>query len=104
MVCDYYEILGVFCSVDKEELKCVYCCLVCKYYLDVNKELGLEECFKEINRVYEIFLDLEMKVCFDCFGEVGVLGGVVLGFLIDFLDSFVDIFESFFSGFGGVGI
>lgn len=47
-------------DVDKDEIKWVYCWLVWKYYFDVNKELGVEEKFKEINWVYEVLLELEI--------------------------------------------
>ncbi len=104
MARDYYEILGVSRSADKEELKRAYRRLARKYHPDVNKEPGAEERFKEINRAYEILSDPEMKARFDRFGEAGVSGGGASGFSTDFSDSFADIFESFFSGFsGGVG-
>lgn len=104
MARDYYEILGVSRSADKEELKRAYRRLARKYHPDVNKEPGAEERFKEINRAYEILSDPEMKARFDRFGEAGVSGGAASGFSTDFSDSFADIFESFFSGFsGGMG-
>ena len=103
MARDYYEILGVSRSADKEELKRAYRRLARKYHPDVNKEPGAEERFKEINRAYEILSDPEMKARFDRFGEAGVSGGGASGFSTDFSD-FTDIFESFFSGFsGGMG-
>ena len=104
MARDYYEILGVSRSADKEELKRAYRRLARKYHPDVNKEPGAEDRFKEINRAYEILSDPEMKARFDRFGEAGVSGGAASGFSTDFSDSFADIFESFFSGFsGGMG-
>ena len=104
MARDYYEILDVSRSADKEELKRAYRRLARKYHPDVNKEPGAEERFKEINRAYEVLSDPEMKARYDRFGEAGVSGGGASGFSTDFSDSFADIFESFFSGFsGGVG-
>ena len=104
MARDYYEILGVSRSADKEELKRAYRRLARKYHPDVNKEPGAEERFKEINRAYEVLSDPEMKARFDRFGEAGVSGAAGSGFSTDFSDSFADIFESFFSGFsGGMG-
>ncbi|MGK7921771.1 MAG: molecular chaperone DnaJ [Trichodesmium sp.] len=104
MARDYYEILDVARSADKEELKRAYRRLARKYHPDVNKEPGAEERFKEINRAYEVLSDPEMKGRYDRFGEAGVSGGGASGFSTDFSDSFADIFESFFSGFsGGVG-
>ncbi|MGD1809266.1 molecular chaperone DnaJ [Dapis sp. BLCC M126] len=104
MARDYYEILGVSRSADKEELKRAYRRLARKYHPDVNKEPGAEEHFKEINRAYEVLSEPEMKARYDRFGEAGVSGAGGSGFSTDFSDSFADIFESFFSGFsGGVG-
>lgn len=104
MASDYYEILGVSRSADKEELKRAYRRLARKYHPDVNKEPGAEERFKEINRAYEVLSDPEIKARYDRFGEAGVSGAGAQGFSTDFSDSFADIFESFFSGFsGGMG-
>lgn len=104
MARDYYEILGVSRTADKEELKRAYRRLARKYHPDVNKEPGAEENFKEINRAYEVLSDQEMKARYDRFGEAGVSGAAAQGFSTDFPDSFADIFESFFSGFsGGMG-
>ncbi len=103
MAGDYYEILGVSRSADKEEIKRAYRRLARKYHPDVNKESGAEERFKEINRAYEVLSEPETRARFDRFGEAGVSGaGRCLGFQ-DFGDSFADIFESFFQGFQGPG-
>ncbi len=103
MAGDYYEILGVSRSADKEEIKRAYRRLARKYHPDVNKEPGAEERFKEINRAYEVLSEPETRARFDRFGEAGVSGAGAPGFQ-DFGDSFADIFESFFQGFqGGVG-
>lgn len=104
MAGDYYEILGVSRSADKEELKRAYRRLARKYHPDVNKEAGAEERFKEINRAYEVLSEPETRARYDRFGEAGVNAGAGAGFQ-DFgdLGGFADIFESFFSGFGGMG-
>jgi molecular chaperone DnaJ len=104
MAGDYYEILGVSRSADKDELKQSYRKLARKYHPDVNKDPGAEERFKEINRAYEVLSDAETRARYDRFGEAGVGAGAGAGFQ-DFSDlgGFADIFESFFSGFGGMG-
>lgn len=105
MAGDYYELLGVSRSADKEEIKRAYRRLARKYHPDVNKEAGAEERFKEINRAYEVLSDPEMKARYDRFGEAGVNSAAGAGFQ-DFSDlgGFADIFESFFSGFStGMG-
>ncbi|MEG3842095.1 molecular chaperone DnaJ [Microcoleus sp. herbarium14] len=103
MAGDYYELLGVSRSADKEEIKRAYRRLARKYHPDVNKTDGAEERFKEINRAYEVLSEPETRARFDRFGEAGVTGAGAPGFQ-DFGDSFADIFESFFQGFqGGAG-
>ncbi len=105
MARDYYEILGVSRSADKEEIKRAYRRLARKYHPDVNKEEGAEERFKEINRAYEVISEPETRARYDRFGEAG-LGPSAGANGVDFGDmgGFADIFESFFSGFsGGMG-
>jgi molecular chaperone DnaJ len=105
MATDYYEILGVSRSADKDEIKRAYRRLARKYHPDVNKEEGAEERFKEINRAYEVLSEPEVRARYDRFGEQGVSGAAAGGAGFgDFGDSFADIFESVFGGgFGGFG-
>jgi molecular chaperone DnaJ len=104
MAGDYYEILGVNRSADKEEIKRAYRRLARKYHPDVNKDPGAEDQFKEINRAYEVLSEPETKARYDRFGEAGV-GSAAGGGYQDMGDfgGFADIFESFFSGFAGGG-
>jgi molecular chaperone DnaJ len=103
MAGDYYEILGVSRSADKDELKKAYRRLARKYHPDVNKEAGAEERFKEINRAYEVLSEPETRARYDRFGEAGVAGAGA-GFQdMGDVGGFADIFESIFSGFGGMG-
>lgn len=104
MARDYYEILGVSRSADKEEIKRAYRRLARKYHPDVNKEEGAEERFKEINRAYEVLSESEVRARYDRFGEAGVSGAGAAGFQdLGDMGGFADIFESFFSGFSGGG-
>ncbi|MCT7982093.1 molecular chaperone DnaJ [Laspinema sp. A4] len=105
MARDYYEILGVARTADKEEIKRAYRRLARKYHPDVNKEEGAEERFKEINHAYEILSEPEVRARYDRFGEAGVssgAGGPGFGDMGDM--GFADIFESFFNGFAGGGV
>ncbi|MGB3495037.1 MAG: molecular chaperone DnaJ [Elainellaceae cyanobacterium] len=106
MARDYYEILGVSRSADKDELKRAYRRLARKFHPDVNKEDGAEEQFKEINRAYEVLSEPDSRARYDRFGEAGIGSAAGSGGYQDFNDfgGFADIFESFFSGFsGGMG-
>ncbi|PZU97399.1 MAG: molecular chaperone DnaJ [Pseudanabaena sp.] len=102
MARDYYEILGVDRSTDKEEIKRAYRRLARKYHPDVNKEAGADERFKEINRAYEVLSEPETRARYDRFGEAGVSGGGASPDMGD-MGGFADIFESFFSGFSNTG-
>jgi len=102
MASDYYEILGVSRSADKEEIKRAYRRLARKYHPDVNKEPGAEERFKEINRAYEVLSEPEFRDRYDRYGEAGLGAGAGSGgFDVSDFGGFADIFESFFSGFSG---
>lgn len=101
---DYYQTLGVSRDASKEDIKKAYRRLARQYHPDVNKEVGAEARFKEINRAYEILSEPETRARYDRFGEAGVSGGAAAaGYdASDFTGGFADIFESIFSGFGGV--
>jgi len=103
MARDYYEILGVDRSTDKEEIKRAYRRLARKYHPDVNKEAGADERFKEINRAYEVLSEPETRARFDRFGEAGVSSGGGGSPDMGDMGGFADIFESFFSGFSNTG-
>jgi molecular chaperone DnaJ len=105
MAKDYYEILGVPRTADKDEIKRAFRALARKLHPDVNKAPDAEAKFKEINEAYEVLSDDEKRARFDRFGADAVngpagygRGGPAPG---DF-SNFEEIFEDFFSGFGGV--
>lgn len=45
---EFYDCLGVLKNVLVDEIKKVYCKFLKKYYLDINKEFGVEEKYKEV--------------------------------------------------------
>lgn len=104
---DYYEVLGVERNVFEFDIKKVYWKLVLKYYLDKNLDnKEVEEKFKEVVEVYEVFFDVQKCLCYDQFGYVG-MGGVGFGGggmnMDDIFFQFGDIFGGVFGGsFGGV--
>ena len=101
MASDYYEILGVSRTADKDELKRAYRRLARKFHPDVNKDPGAEDRFKEINKAYEVLSEPEMRARYDQFGEAGVSGAGAGYQDMGDMGGFADIFESFFGGFGG---
>lgn len=106
MAADYYELLSVSRTADKDEIKRAFRRLARKYHPDVNKEEGAEEKFKEINRAYEVLSDPEKRARYDRFGEAGIGAGVPGAGFSDFSDipgGFADIFETFFGGFSNTG-
>ncbi|MDR2354373.1 MAG: molecular chaperone DnaJ [Deltaproteobacteria bacterium] len=92
---DYYNILGVERSVDKEALKKAYRALALKHHPDRNPgNPQAEEAFKQATEAYEVLSDPEKRRLYDTYGHDGLRGQV-------FHNSFEDIFSGF--GFGDVG-
>ncbi len=96
---DYYEVLGVERTADKDSVKKAFRKLAQKYHPDVNKTPEAEATFKEINEAYQVLNDDQKRAAYDRFGHDG-LQGVGMG---DFNGGFGDlssIFEEIFGGFG----
>lgn len=113
---DYYEILGVGKSANKEELKKAYRKLALKYHPDKGGSNEDEAKFKEVNEAYSVLSDEKKRSAYDQFGHAGprmnggaggfdwnqyAQGGFNQGgFNVNFEDfgGLGDIFESMFTG------
>ncbi len=72
---DYYDILGVSKSADKNEIKKAYRKLAMKYHPDRNPDNAEAEAkFKEASEAAEVLLDEDKKRRYDQFGHAGVNG------------------------------
>ena len=102
---DYYEVLGVDKSANKEEIKKAYRKLALKFHPDKNKgDKAAEEKFKEASEAYHVLSDEKRKANYDQFGHSAFQGGGQGGFgNFDFSSSFSDIFEDVFGDFGDFG-
>lgn len=112
---DYYEVLGIDKSADKETIKKAYRKLAVKYHPDRNPgDKEAEEKFKEATEAYEVLSDEQKRPIYDQYGFAGLdgMGGGGQGYshaFHDFSDlfgngagGFGDIFENLFGGgFGG---
>ncbi len=104
---DYYEVLGINRNANESEIKKAYRKLAMKYHPDVNKGVGAEEKFKEINEANEVLSDPDKRARYDRFGHDGVNGQGGPGGFGGFEDifgqggfggGFGSIFEEFFGG------
>lgn len=104
---DYYEVLEIEKTSDKEIIKKAYRKLALKYHPDRNEgDKDAEEKFKQINEAYQVLSDDSKRDIYDKYGKAGLENSGFSGFSgKDFGDIFGDIgsiFESVFgSGFGG---
>ncbi|MFF1674480.1 DnaJ C-terminal domain-containing protein [Streptomyces sp. NPDC058256] len=69
MARDFYEVLGVSRTADRDEIQRAYRTLARKYHPDVNKDPQAEERFKEINEAFSVLSDPEQRARYDRFGE-----------------------------------
>jgi len=99
---DYYETLGISRDADKNEIKKAYRRLARQYHPDVNKDVGAEDRFKEINEAYEVLADENKRARYDRFGHAGFENGAGGFSGFEGFGDISDIFEAFFGGgFGG---
>ena len=103
---DYYEILEVPKSANKEELKKAYRKKAIQYHPDKNPgDKAAEEKFKEAAEAYEVLSDDNKRARYDQFGHAGVGGAGGFGgggmSMDDIFSHFGDIFSDL--GMGGFG-
>jgi molecular chaperone DnaJ len=68
---DYYEVLGVSKTAQKDEIKDAYRKLALQYHPDRNKDPGAEEKFKEISEAYAVLSDDQKRQQYDTLGHTG---------------------------------
>ena len=103
---DYYEVLGVGKSAQKDEIKKAYRKLALKFHPDKNKgDKGAEDKFKEASEAYHVLSDDKRKANYDQFGHAAFQGAGGQGGFgnFDFSSSFSDIFEDVFGDLGEFG-
>lgn len=100
---EYYDCLGVSKDASQDEIKRAYRKMSKKYHPDINKELGAEEKYKEVQEAYETLSDDQKRAAYDQYGPDGANGFGGQGGFGGFdggagFGGFEDIFSSFFGG------
>jgi len=72
---DYYKILNLTKTADKEQIRKSYRTLAKKYHPDVSKEANAEDRFKEVKEAYEVLSDPAKRREYDNIGSAGFRGG-----------------------------
>lgn len=99
---DYYEVLEITKTSDKEVIKKAYRKLALKYHPDRNAgNKEAEEKFKQINEAYQVLSDDSKREIYDKYGKAGLENSGFSGFSgKDFGDIFGDLGSIFESVFG----
>ncbi|WP_104698027.1 MULTISPECIES: molecular chaperone DnaJ [unclassified Helicobacter] len=102
---DYYEILEIQRTSDKEVIKKAFRKMALKYHPDRNPDdKEAEEMFKRINEAYEVLSDDAKREIYDKYGKEGLQSNGFSGFSgRDFSDIFGDLGSIFESAFGDFG-
>ena len=105
---DFYDVLGISKSANKDDIKAAYRKLAKQYHPDLNKAPDAEKKFKEVQEAYDILFDDQKRAAYDQFGHAAFdqqggggnpfQGGGFGGFS-GFQDvDLGDVFGSFFGG------
>ena len=102
---DYYEVLGISRSADKDAIKKAYRKMAKKYHPDSNAgNPDAEEKFKEVTEAYNVLSDPEKKKLYDQFGHAAFEEGAGgAGYGEGGFNRNGGFDGSGFSGFGGFG-
>ena len=102
---DYYEVLGISRSADKDAIKKAYRKMAKKYHPDSNAgNPDAEEKFKEVTEAYNVLSDPEKKKLYDQFGHAAFEEGAGgAGYGEGSFNGKGGFDGSGFSGFGGFG-
>ena len=102
---DYYEVLGISRSADKDAIKKAYRKMAKKYHPDSNEgNPDAEEKFKEVTEAYNVLSDPEKKNLYDQFGHAAFEEGAGgAGYGEGGFNRNGGFDGSGFSGFGGFG-
>ena len=102
---DYYEVLGISRSADKDAIKKAYRKMAKKYHPDSNAgHPDAEEKFKEVTEAYNVLSDPEKKKLYDQFGHAAFEEGAGgAGYGEGGFNRNGGFDGSGFSGFGGFG-
>ncbi len=99
---DYYEILGIGKTAQKDEIKIAYRKLAMQYHPDRNPDnKEAEDKFKEATEAYEILSDDDKRARYDRYGHQGVRGGADFGQYTNMNDIFSQFGDIFGGGGGG---
>ncbi len=97
---DFYELLGVERSANKEEIKKAYRKLALQYHPDRNPDNKEAEAkFKQVSEAYEILSDDGKRARYDQYGHAGVSGSASSNSGFGGTDPF-DLFQQIFGGMG----
>ncbi len=76
---DFYEILGVPLSADKEEIRQAYLRLARQYHPDMSPAPADRDLFEKINEAYTTLIDDESRCMYNLYGKEGEMREVLQG-------------------------